>query len=1094
MSTSLPSLPSEEQCTSLGCCAPSRRDFLQAAGLGALAAGMPVMAGPFAEESATHIPLDKKLRPEWVAALTAKGEPETYSGRDLRFIGMPVGGIFTGTLYLGGDGRLWLWDVFNQSTEGIDPKTVTYHGQQVGPNSGCTYVSPPEQHSPLSQGFLLHVHAGDREVVRRLDRHGFSQVTFLGQYPIGTVTYADPDVPVSIRLETFSPFVPLDAEDSGLPATVLHFTLKNTSDAAVEATLGGWLENAVCLHSHGRPGVRRHNRIVRDGELTSLVCSARAPALRRKSERPDVVFETWQHETYEGWKVEGTAFGPGPVSRKDIPDYQGDVGGEGERVVQSHNARASKSVRAADDHTGKLTSKPFTIERDYIIFFIGGGAHAGATCLKLVVDGKVVRTATGHNANRMRLDAFDVRDLEGKRAHLEIVDAQKGDWGNIGVSTIRFIDRPPRSLDPTILPDWGTMALSLLGAPPAHASASVEETGTLGRSVPEADAPVGERLLGSLARKVSLAPGQQAEVTFILTWHFPNLSVDRFDRAGRHYASRFDSALAVARHVARRFEELAGRTRLWRDTWYGSTLPYWVLNRTFANTSTLATTTCHRFRDGRFWAWEGVGCCAGTCTHVWHYAQAMARLFPAVERDQRERVDLGIGFDARTGGIGHRAEDAMNPAIDGQAGTILRVYREHQMSADGAFLERVWPRVKKAIQYLIERDGNADGILEGAQENTLDAAWFGKIPWLTGLYHAALRAGEEMARERGDHDFARRCHDIFTAGKRRLDEQTFREDYGYYVQLLDPAHADAIATGTGCEIDQVLGQSWAFQVGLGEVMVGRHVRRALESLWKYSFAPDVGPLRSSLPPGVRGRPYAVAGDAGLVMCTWPHGGRRQDWQKHWQYMYFNECMSGFEWQVAGHMIWEGMLTEGLAIARAIHDRYSGKLRNPYNEIECSDHYARAMASYGVFLALCGCEYHGPRSHLGFAPRLTPENFQAAFTAAEGWGTFTQKRQGNRQTARIDLKFGKLRLRTLALALPEGHTAKEAMANVGGKKVTVEHRQEGTRLLLTFAEEVRLKAAERLGVEIEMARGRLEPRRLRDVKERKASHAPGKAGE
>ena len=72
-------------------------------------------------------------------------------------------------------------------------------------------------------------------------------------------------------------------------------------------------------------------------------------------------------------------------------------------------------------------------------------------------------------------------------------------------------------------------------------------------------------------------------------------------------------------------------------------------------------------------------------------------------------------------------------------------------------------------------------------------------------------------------------------------------------------------------------------------------------------------------------------------------------------------MNGFEYQVAGHMIWEGMVQEGLAIERAIHDRYHASRRNPWNEVECGDHYVRAMASYGVFLAACGYEYHGPRA-------------------------------------------------------------------------------------------------------------------------------------
>ena len=206
----------------------------------------------------------------------------------------------------------------------------------------------------------------------------------------------------------------------------------------------------------------------------------------------------------------------------------------------------------------------------------------------------------------------------------------------------------------------------------------------------------------------------------------------------------------------------------WCPRNYHSTLPHWFLDRTFANTSILATSTCHRFKNGRFYGWEGVGCCAGTCTHVWHCAHAVARLFPELERILRQQVDYaaGIGYDLKTGIISHRAEEPVGPVVDGQAGNILRAYREHQMSADPAFLKRLWPRVKAALEYLIRHDPNSDGLLEGPQHNTLDAEWFGLVPWLSSLYIAALAAGEAMARELGDLAFARQCRLLADRGSK----------------------------------------------------------------------------------------------------------------------------------------------------------------------------------------------------------------------------------------------------------------------------------------------------------------------------------------
>jgi hypothetical protein len=177
-------------------------------------------------------------------------------------------------------------------------------------------------------------------------------------------------------------------------------------------------------------------------------------------------------------------------------------------------------------------------------------------------------------------------------------------------------------------------------------------------------------------------------------------------------------------------------------------------------------------------------------------------------------------------------------------------------------------------------------------------------------------------------------------------------------------------------------------------------------------------------------------------------------------------MNGFEYQVAGHMIWEGMVQEGLAVTRAVHDRYHASKRNPWNEVECGDHYARSMASYGVFIAACGFEYHGPKQHIGFAPRLTPENFKAPFTAAEGWGTFSQSRSGKAQINRIEVKWGALRLKTLAFELPPAVTLKATTVSVGPKQITAKALQTGLRVELTLAKEVTLQAKEIINSKLE----------------------------
>ena len=474
------------------------------------------------------------------------------------------------------------------------------------------------------------------------------------------------------------------------------------------------------------------------------------------------------------------------------------------------------------------------------------------------------------------------------------------------------------------------------------------------------------------------------------------------------------------------------------------------------NTSILATSTCFRFADGRFYGWEGVGCCAGTCGHVYQYAHAAGRLFPELERDARERVDFGLALQP-DGAIFFRGEFNKIPAIDGQAGTILRALREHQMSADGSFLKRNWPKIKLATQWLINKDANNDGLIESNQHNTLDADWFGKVAWLSGLYLAALLGAAKMADEVGDQAFASQCRSIFAKGQKNLVEQLF--DGEYFINKVDTDHLEAINSGTGCEIDQMFGQSWAFQVGLPRVLPQKETLTALKSLWRYNFSPDVGPYRAVFKPG---RWYAMAGEAGLLMCTFP----RNDWDyekargkgSEGFAGYFNECMNGFEYQAAGHMIWEGLVTEGLSVTRAVHDRYHASRRNPWNEVECGDHYARSMASYGVYLAACGYEYHGPDQHIGFAPRLSPENFKCSFTGAEGWGSFTQKITNKEFTSEISVQMGLLKLKTISLQSPSG---KNVHVKLGAKSLSAKIRKEGDKFIIKLNNSVQINTGERL---------------------------------
>lgn len=1038
---------------------------MAAGGMGLLAAGaagaFPAIAGPFeAGDVADHfIPLDKKLRPEWLESLFAKGDRAWYGGDDLATIGMPIGGIGAGQLYLTGDGRLVYWGIFNRDINSGYGQ-INYKEKRT-PTEMVVNVNQFTAAPQVEQGVAVRVKWRGQTVVRALDRQGFPAVRFCGEYPLAYVKYEADDLPLAVELEAFSPFIPLNADDSALPATLLSYSLKNVSDEHVEVTLAGWLQNGTLYdHTEIFTGAAVHtNEILREPAATHLLCSVRPSAAAPAETRDPIVLADFEGPDYGDWQVEGEAFGSGPA-RGTLDRQQRVSGFMGKGLVNTY-------LGGSDQKQGRLLSPVFTIERPYLSFLIGGGGYADETCIRLLVDGKPVRNATGTNNERLRPQNWNVRDLQGKQAQIEIVDAHSGPWGHINVDQIELRDTPRTGgverLE--LQPDFGTLSLSLLAGEGVSAAASVgsgplpetlyKEEGL--NAAPHAEAPLDEPLRGAIGATFTLEPGASRTLTFVVAWCMPNRYY-REQRSGNCYATRFANAAEVVRYVAANIARLTDQTRLWHDTYYDATLPHWLLDRIHSTVANLATNTCQWFGNRRFWAYEGVGCCHGTCGHVWNYAHAAARLFPELERSVREMQDFapGVGFIPETGEIRFRGEDWGLWAGDSQGGYILKAYREHQTSRDDQFLRRNWPQIKKAVEFLIEQDGNADGLLEGRQHQTYDQDYYGANTMVGSLYLGALRAAEEMARELKDAEFAERCRAVFEAGSRNSVQRLFNGEY--FIQQVDLQKHPDWQYADGCLADQLFGQGWAHQVGLGYLYPAETVLQALDAIWRYCWAPDIKLQNERHPPE---RWFAYAGEAGLFTCTWPkskHLGPKST-------RYRDEIWTGIEYQVANHLAYEGKLTEALAMCRAVHDRYHPSKRNPFNEIECGDHYARALASWGVLISLAGFEYHGPKRHFGFAPRITPDAFRCVFTAAAGWGTIAQRRQGTKQVNRIEVRYGEAAIDTIKLALPDQRPFQRLTVNGESLEATVERLDNS--ILIKFAATRTITPDAPLEIEIEM---------------------------
>jgi uncharacterized protein (DUF608 family) len=461
----------------------SRREFLEkmaasSAGL-ALLGNLPSIAG--AGETAPLAAPKPLAGPAY--PLTP---PRVYRDKNLDAVAMPIGGIGTGSIWLDGQGRLSIWQIFNNLSEPRIPGSFFAVRARTGGGEAVTRVLQTVEEGSLAP---------------------MASLSYEGGYPIARLTFQEPALPVQVSLVAFNPMIPLDTANSSIPGAIFRFTAKNAGSTPAEVDLFASLQNAVGSRgANNIHGVKfdgyggNRNRIVREEGFTAVamdkspdpiptgpvkiraadgkevpgpelfwisgateLSATVADALARiatdggtvlvdgvgkpffeavKALRADhldlsavgEVFEDFEKDTYEGWTVTGNAFGKGPA-HGTLPGQQPVTGFVGHRLVNT--------FLQGDQTQGTATSKKFTIARRYIGFLIGGGSFAGKTCINLRVDGKIVRTATGKHVEALAPAAWDVKDLKGKEAVIEIVDQSTTGWGHINVDQIIFCDLPP---------------------------------------------------------------------------------------------------------------------------------------------------------------------------------------------------------------------------------------------------------------------------------------------------------------------------------------------------------------------------------------------------------------------------------------------------------------------------------------------------------------------------------------------------------------------------------------------------------------------------------------------------------------------------
>ena len=550
----------------------------------------------------------------------------------------------------------------------------------------------------------------------------------------------------------------------------------------------------------------------------------------------------------------------------------------------------------------------------------------------------------------------------------------------------------------------------------------------------------------SVVKSAKLKPGETANIRFIVSWNIPNNynywkpnQEEMRKRSWKnYYATIFENSFQSGCYCLENWDDFYKKTCLFRDELFSSTVDDVIKDAISGTVSVLKSSTMSRLENGELYGFEGVheqsGSCEGTCQHVYNYVYSTCFLFPDLERSIRdlefkyEIYDHGATYFRLQLPLGDKIEKLYEkhmhvPCVDGQMGMVFKTYREWKISGDNEWLKSVWNDVATVLEFAWSPenphkwDPDMSGVITGRQHNTLDIEQFGPNAWLEGFYLAALKAAAEMAEYLGYHDKAKLYAEIFEKGKKWTEENLFNGEY--FIQKCDITDKN-ITDSFGCsdyywndetneikcqvcdgsEIDQMCGQWHANILGLGRIFDKKQTDIALKSMMKNNFKESMREVANCW------RVFALNDEAGTVICDYPEGA----YVPKIPITYKEECMTGFEYQFAGLLMSEGFINDGIKVVKAIRDRYDGKKRNPWNEIECGSNYVRPMASYAMLPILSGFSFDLPNGRIGLDPKVNKDNFRCIWCLGTGWGNVTV----NSSSMRINLNSGSLTLKEIGI--------------------------------------------------------------------------------
>lgn len=787
-----------------------------------------------------------------------------------------LGGIGTGNISVNSRGKFLDWEVFNWPSKNtkfpLSFFALRVENEEM--EEAKAKILESRLHPPYtsSHGYL------QAELVN-LPR--MEDATMKCEYPYAEVDFTDSELPVSVSMEAFTPFIPLNTDDSSIPCAIIRYKVKNHAKCATHVSLVGTMPNASGFEGYD---------VIENLKLADSV----------------------KNEFRQEQDLKGLYYAP-------------------EQLSEEHLRYGNMAIFTRDEN---VTYKTQWFDGEW-------------------VDGI-----------QDFWDDFTQDGVLEKETVSDSVGCEFAQFHNFS-----FLKRREK--------------------------------------------------VGSIGSYDILKPGEEKIFEFVITWYFPNrvkawiefdedydnFKQGKYGTVKNYYATKFKNAWEVGKYVYENMDRLDADSRKFADAMFHKTnLPGYVVDALTANITNLRSNLCFRIEDGTFAGFEGIrdyiGCGYGSVPHVWNYEQTVAFLFPDLEQTMRKveflkETDETGCMSTRMFSVFDQERYAMVPACDGQLGSVVRIYRDFKNSGDINFIKELWPKAVAAMDYAFRQwDLDGDYVLDGQQNTTYDIEFYGPNPMTQTIFLAALKCCEEMADIIGDIKHKEQYAEAYRIGREKTDQLMFNGDY--FVQVVSEPDKYKYQFGKGCLSDQLLGQFLAYMAGIGEILPKEHVASAMKAVFKYNYKTDFYYTDSVH------RAYAINDEKGVVVATWPTGGRPK-----FPLSYAGEVWTGVEYEVAVNLIYSGYVEEGLTVIKSIRDRYDGYKRNPFSEIESGHHYCRAMASWGILNALLGVESDMFHNTLSINPVIQEDDISSFFICGKAWGVYSQKMENGKLAKSIEVLYGSL---------------------------------------------------------------------------------------